>query len=578
MRFKRTLLTAICSAVTLAGTAVAGEVHDAAKAGDFETVRSMIQTDDGTLEAKDDPGRTALHCAASSGNVDLVSFLLDAGSEIEATDNRGNTPLLSAIWGNQLSVVELLAGRGANLKAEHSSYGPAIEVAYWQECIKGKSGITEFLISRGEPFDPNNEAALATRLNLATTFGNFEMAKLAVDLGADVNKVSTPDGMTELHFAVYCGHADIVSLLIKHGAGVQVANNEGIPPLWHAVNGGRSDVVKLLLQHGASFDYVEPAHNRTLLHAAALRGQAETVALLLEHGLDVNVKDNDEHVPLYYAGRYGHASTANLLLENGAVRPVDMIENYGKPPYLDKPLAKGKAAGWALKRGLGWAVKTSGHLLIIDAIQALESPPSEPSLTNGFITAAEIADQNIYVIYSTFHWPELTEYVHQIEDSLSQVTYVHNKQESWRGCKNTVYLDPYEAHDFGDLRLRSIQPAHRNPALAYVVEVDGLKIYCGLFATDDEEQFSQDLDMLRAEVGSVDIALVPVPSSDPKQSTFLRLIVEKLEPSMVCLSDSKFRVELYQPVQEAIRSWGHSAEVFGPENPGDYFVYEATAK
>jgi len=241
----------------LSAVATAGEIHDASRDGDIQKVKSLVTADTNLVRSTDDRARTPLHQAASGGHTEIIRYLLEHGAVLEQKDGRGNTPLLSAVWGNHLDVVRLLADRGANLEVEHPSYGAAIDVAYWQECIKGHSGITEFMMSRGVPFDPNSEF-MATRLNLATTFGNYDMASFVVALGADVNRISTGDGMSELHFAVACGHADIVRLLLKHGATIKVTDNNGTPPIWHAVAGGDAEIVQLLLDNGSAVDYFDP--------------------------------------------------------------------------------------------------------------------------------------------------------------------------------------------------------------------------------------------------------------------------------------------------------------------------------
>jgi ankyrin repeat protein len=57
---------------------------------------------------------------------------------------------------------------------------------------------------------------------------------------------------------------------------------------------------------------------RTALACAANVGQDEAVALLLELGADYGTKDDDGYLPIHEAVRYGHATSARLLLEAGA--------------------------------------------------------------------------------------------------------------------------------------------------------------------------------------------------------------------------------------------------------------------
>ena len=54
------------------------------------------------------------------------------------------------------------------------------------------------------------------------------------------------------------------------------------------------------------------------------------VKLLLDHGADVNVKDEDGETPLFCASNNGHKEIVKLLLEHGA--DVNAKNNYGNSP------------------------------------------------------------------------------------------------------------------------------------------------------------------------------------------------------------------------------------------------------
>jgi hypothetical protein len=75
----------------------------------------------------------------------------------------------------------------------------------------------------------------------------------------------------------------------------------GLPPLqWAALNGQR-DALALLLDRGAPVNG-RSRDGHTALHGAAFMGHAESVRLLLERGADVNAASNNGETPLHNAG------------------------------------------------------------------------------------------------------------------------------------------------------------------------------------------------------------------------------------------------------------------------------------
>ncbi|KAH8827057.1 L-asparaginase [Flagelloscypha sp. PMI_526] len=54
------------------------------------------------------------------------------------------------------------------------------------------------------------------------------------------------------------------------------------------------------------------------LHVAALNGNKDSTALLLQTGALVHLRDHLDHTPLYYAARQGHSDVVDLLVQAGA--------------------------------------------------------------------------------------------------------------------------------------------------------------------------------------------------------------------------------------------------------------------
>ena len=78
----------------------------------------------------------------------------------------------------------------------------------------------------------------------------FEIVKLLIDRGADVNLV-TKAGNAPLHIVIdEIGNIEIVEVLIKNGADINAKNNEGKTPLDLSIDNNYVEIIKILRSHG----------------------------------------------------------------------------------------------------------------------------------------------------------------------------------------------------------------------------------------------------------------------------------------------------------------------------------------
>ena len=100
--------------------------------------------------------------------------------------------------------------------------------------------------------------------------------------------------------ALYKRHFGVASLLLQHGAAMDIRDKIGWTPLHAAPVSGQVDIMRWLLNHGADAN-AQTIGGRTPLHLAALKKQPDAVRVLLEHNADVNLRNNVDETPLYEA-------------------------------------------------------------------------------------------------------------------------------------------------------------------------------------------------------------------------------------------------------------------------------------
>ena len=198
-------------ALAWSSLAFCGEIHDAAKNGDLETVKTLLKGNPNLVHDKDGYGLNPLHWAASKGRKSVAELLLANKAEVNAKDDGGETPLYKATSSDNKDVVALLLAQKADAN------------------IKRNDGLSPLIA--------------------AVDNGNKELVELLLANSADIN-AKVNDGRTPLHWAAYKGNKALVEVLLAHKADVNATENKfGYTPLLVADTFGKKDIVELLRQH-----------------------------------------------------------------------------------------------------------------------------------------------------------------------------------------------------------------------------------------------------------------------------------------------------------------------------------------
>ncbi|KAF5538515.1 ankyrin repeat [Fusarium mexicanum] len=177
-----------------------------------------------------------------------------------------------------------------------------------------------------------------TALHHACLHANEEIVWMIIRQGAGVN-IQGRDMMAPLHCAAMNGHLNLVSFLVEAGATVDVLDGFRMTPFHWAARNGHDDVVKVLRTRTSKDmrDY----RWRTALHLAASTGKTKTVEELLggNDAFDIEARDTFGRTPLHSAVNSGQEAVACLLLEKGA----DIgVSDYETMTLLHNAVAQGR--------------------------------------------------------------------------------------------------------------------------------------------------------------------------------------------------------------------------------------------
>jgi ankyrin repeat protein len=114
------------------------------------------------------------------------------------------------------------------------------------------------------------------------------------------------ESLTPLQRAVRWGDGGSVRVLLNQGADAANKGVDSRTPLFVALQFHRVGVAKILAEHMNGQGMEERGWSeRTALADAAYRGQGDIATVLLHHGADPRVRDEDDRTPLMLAAHYG---------------------------------------------------------------------------------------------------------------------------------------------------------------------------------------------------------------------------------------------------------------------------------
>ena len=320
-------------------------LHYAAEDTSLDLVLQMSKLPD--VNVQDNDMRTALHLAANSHHVVMVTALLEKGADPNVQDRNGNTALHLA----NMDIIQLLlkvTGIDVNIRNDEN-------MTVLQQCL-AESTFThletvKLLLDKGA--DPDVRTLQnKTLLMTAIAEHNIELVRMLIAKGADPNgrwKDDDDQHTFALMMAVeeYAGEEtktvalDILKVLVRmpnidlNAMGLIFdANGSGkqniITALHYAVEQNLVEVVGELLAGGADVN-AQTKEGETALHVAVDRNNLHIVKTLLSAGALPNVQDEQGDTALHWAVYENHPAIVAQLL-TGKNIDTSLVETMNRTP------------------------------------------------------------------------------------------------------------------------------------------------------------------------------------------------------------------------------------------------------
>jgi uncharacterized protein len=245
----------------------------AARDGRLEAARVLVDAG-AQLDAADPNGMTPLLMAITNNQIEVAQLFIDKGADVHEADWYGRTPLWAAVEVRNLDMrsgatdngvdrdaamrlITSILDNGADVNARVREFPPQRrhrlplgslewvdftgQTAFIRAAQSADVPVMRLLLSRGA--DPhiatfNGTTALMAAAGVnwvaGQTYGEspdqwLDAVALCLELGADVNAVNEM-GLAAVHGAANRGSDDIIELLARHGARLDVPDKEGRTP------------------------------------------------------------------------------------------------------------------------------------------------------------------------------------------------------------------------------------------------------------------------------------------------------------------------------------------------------------
>jgi ankyrin repeat protein len=309
------------------------------------------------MDARDENGADVLHLAALSGNVEVLSWLLDS-CDFKARYNRhhpyhppntiflaaatkgdraslryltythkmggqdrdenGNNALhLVALSGNVETLTWLLDDCGFREHIE--ARGQFQRTAFLDAATKGHLAALQLLKARGANVQGKDQGG-NNALHLAATFsGNVETLTWLLDDCGFREHIEARGQFQRTAFlgAATKGHLAALQLLKARGANVQARDENSANALHLAALSGKAETLRWLLDDCDFWTHIEAPgqFQRTAFLAAAEQGHLAALRLLKDRGANVQARDEDGFNALDLAKAYAPQSSKDAAIQ-----------------------------------------------------------------------------------------------------------------------------------------------------------------------------------------------------------------------------------------------------------------------
>ena len=252
----------------------------AVKQGHHNLVKYLLKNKSKSLDINivTSQQESLLELAVKYNYIEVVQLLLDHRIKVNSKGKLKWTPLHWAVYNQNLLIVQLLLKNSIRINVKEKNGLTPLHIA----TMKGNIEIIKYLIKRKAKINVKDDKNGIMPLHLAIYYNYADVVSLLMQYN---NNLEYRDfyNRTLLHFAVANGNSKMVDLLVSK-ISTNTVDDMGRTPLHWAAQEGDIDIIKVLIKHNAQIN-IKDKFNDTPLKIAAFLGHTKEVLFLFEQGI-----------------------------------------------------------------------------------------------------------------------------------------------------------------------------------------------------------------------------------------------------------------------------------------------------
>lgn len=219
--------------------------------------------------------------AIEKNDLALVKRLLDKKADVNQKNSEGSTPLISVSVEKHMMFINQKTMSSNIHVCRHGS--KVLEIA-------------ELLLEHGARVNEVGGRFQEAALHHACLYGNLDLVKLLLKNKADIN-IKNEHGWTPLHNTIGTENRfEITKFLVNNGADINERTNEGATPFASACSNNNLKIAQFLLDNKANVDD-KCNLGDTPLQAACQNNNFDMIKFLVNNGADVYEKFDGKYFP-----------------------------------------------------------------------------------------------------------------------------------------------------------------------------------------------------------------------------------------------------------------------------------------